>query len=484
MSTKSDRQFDPASLRRCVPRGALQIVERIAGAGGQAFLVGGCLRDLLLGRSPKDWDIATDLTPEQVRSLFRRVHEVGAAFGTLLVPRRDGIYEVTTFRTESTYSDGRHPDEVTYTHRLEEDLQRRDFTINAMAWDLRGERIEDPFGGIEDLSRRQIRAVGNPGERFREDALRLLRAVRFATQLGFHIEKETWEAVGVASEGLKRISAERIREELNLIMLAPKPSTGLLLLQAAGLLRIILPELEACRGVKQNRFHAYDVFTHSLLAADAAPQNNLVIRMAALLHDIAKPETREERHGDFTFYAHQVLGARKAHRILRRLRYPNEERERITHLIYHHMFYYEPKWTDSAVRRFAHTVGLENIPDLIHLRLADMIGNGRKSGDTSPLQALLRRVDEVIAKDTALSVKDLAIGGHELMDLGVPKGPGIGQILRALLEKVLDDPEVNTGEALLEEARAMIAAGVHLPLDRPARGFTHTETAGDEPGRS
>jgi poly(A) polymerase/tRNA nucleotidyltransferase (CCA-adding enzyme) len=225
---------------------------------------------------------------------------------------------------------------------------------------------------------------------------------------------------------------------------------------------MVLPELEACRGVKQNRYHAYDVFTHSLFSADAAPAGNLPVRLAALLHDIAKPETRLEREGDFTFYAHQVLGARKVGRILRRLRYPNEVRQKVMHLVYHHMFYYEAKWTDSAVRRFARTVGLDNIPDLIQVRLADMVGNGRKGGDIRPLQALLRRVDEVIAKDTALSVKDLAIGGHEIMDLGVPMGPGVGRILRALLERVLDDPELNRSETLLAEARALIAQGLHL----------------------
>jgi poly(A) polymerase/tRNA nucleotidyltransferase (CCA-adding enzyme) len=479
MNIKSGAKIDLSRLRGNVPQGALEVVTRIAEAGGQAYLVGGCLRDLLLERSPKDWDIATDLQPAQVKPLFRKVHEVGAAFGTLLVPRHDGVYDVTTFRTEGNYTDGRHPDRVAYTSRLLDDLQRRDFTINAMAWDPRTDQIEDPFGGLADLRGGQIRAVGDPLTRFREDALRLMRAVRFAAQLEFHVAQPTWDALRKASAGLRRISPERIRDELNLIMLAPQPSRGLMMLHQAGLLVNILPELEACRGIKQNRFHAHDVFMHSLLSADAAPEGNLTVRLAALLHDIAKPDTREEREGDYTFYAHQVVGARKVDRILRRLRYSNDDRERITHLIYHHMFYYETQWTDSAVRRFARTVGMDNIPDLISLRLADMVGNGRKAGDTSPLQALLRRVDEVIAKDTALSVKDLAIGGHEIMDLGVPKGPGIGRILRALLDKVLEDPASNTAEVLLEAARALIAGGVHLRPDRPEGESDQPSARGD-----
>jgi tRNA nucleotidyltransferase (CCA-adding enzyme) len=462
MRRKSLDSLDPARLRRDVPRGALEITDRLHRAGGAAYLVGGCLRDLVLGREPKDWDIATDLAPDDVKKLFRRVHEVGAAFGTLMVPWHDGVYEVTTFRTEGPYSDGRHPDEVAFTTEVERDLERRDFTINALAWDPRADHIVDPFGGLYDLERRSIRAVGDPALRFREDALRLMRAIRFSAQLDFRIERATWHALRDEAEGLRRISQERIREELNRILLAPTPSRGLLLMIDAGLLAIVLPELEACRNVRQNRFHSHDVLVHSLMATDAAPEDNLIVRLAALFHDVAKPQTREERDGDYTFYAHQVMGARIAGRIMRRLAYSNEERERVEHLVYHHMFYYEPEWTDSAVRRFVRAVGVENIPDLIALRMADMGGNTRKSGDTSPLEALLARIDEVIAKDTALNVKDLAIGGRELMALGLPEGPAIGRILRALLERVLDDPAFNERETLLAEAQRMVAAGEHL----------------------
>jgi putative nucleotidyltransferase with HDIG domain len=461
---------DLESIRRAAPRGALAIIRRIRDAGGQAYLVGGCLRDLILGRAAKDWDIATDLEPERVRPLFRRVHEVGARFGTLLVPVGGEIFEVTTFRSEAGYSDGRHPDRVEFAGDLAADLGRRDFTVNAMAWTPEADAIVDPFGGLADLARREIRAVGDPRERFAEDGLRLLRAVRQATELDFRIEDATFRAIREEAEGLRRISAERVRDELSKILLSPTPSRGLLLMRDTGLLAIVLPELAACDGAPQNRFHAFDVFRHSLYSCDAAPAGNLVVRLAALLHDVGKPETSAAADGDLTFYGHQQLGARKARRILRRLRYSREEGERVEHLVRHHMFYYQREWTDSAVRRFVRTVGLEEIPDLVAVRLADMAGNGRKGGDRTPLAQLLQRVDEVMTKDAALTVKDLTIGGHELMALGLAPGPGFGRILRALLERVLDDPALNTPETLTALAQELIAAGHHLRPDALERG--------------
>jgi putative nucleotidyltransferase with HDIG domain len=457
-------------IREAAPRGALAIVRRIRDAGGQAYLVGGCLRDLILGRAAKDWDIATDLTPEQVRPLFRRVHDVGARFGTLLVPAAGVIYDVTTFRTEADYRDGRHPESVDFARDIVEDLRRRDFTINAMAWAPGNDAIVDPFEGLLDLARREIRAVGDPRERFAEDALRLLRAIRQATELDFRIEDATFQAIRAEADGLARISAERIRDELNKMLLSPTPSRGFLLMRDTGLLERVLPELAACDGVAQNRFHAYDVLRHSLYTCDAAPAANRIVRLAALLHDLGKPETAEGSDGERTFYGHQLISARKTRRILRRLRYSREEGERVEHLVRHHMFYYQREWTDSAVRRFVRAVGLEEIPDLVALRLADMAGNGRKGGDRTPLAQLLQRVDQVMTKDAALTVKDLAIGGHELMALGLPPGPGIGRIQRALLERVLDDPAVNAVETLTGIARELIDAGCHLQSDATERG--------------
>jgi len=472
------RQVDIEQVRRAVPHGARIVLRRIHEAGGYACLVGGCLRDLILGRPVKDWDIATDLVPDEIRPLFHRTHSVGARFGTVLVPVGSSVYEVTTFRTEAEYRDGRHPEQVAYTRSLDEDLRRRDFTVNAMAWAPGEETVHDPFGGLDDLERRRIRAVGDPVERFREDALRLMRAVRQATELDFEIEPETLAALKREAPGLERISAERIRDELNKILATERPSRGLELLLDTGLLRIVLPDLEACRGVEQNRFHAFDVFRHSIYSADAAPRDNLIVRLAALLHDIGKPETAEDKDGQRTFYSHQSISARKTRRLLRRLRYSREESDRVVHLIYHHMFYYQTEWTDSAVRRFVRLVGLEHIPDLIALRLADMAGNGRKSGDRRPLEKLLHRVDEVMTKDAAVTVKDLAIGGRELMELGLAPGPGMGRILRALLERVLDDPGVNTPETLAAAARELIAAGHHLRPDEHEQ--RHRDPAGEE----
>ncbi|MFH1144168.1 MAG: CCA tRNA nucleotidyltransferase [Candidatus Eisenbacteria bacterium] len=475
----SIRSADIERIQHAVPRGARLVVRRIQEAGGYACLVGGCLRDLVLGRPVKDWDIATDLSPEQIQPLFARVFSIGARFGTVLVPAGSRVFEVTTFRTEADYRDGRHPEQVAYTRSLDEDLRRRDFTVNAMAWAPGEDRIHDPFGGLADLEARCIRAVGEPRERFREDALRLLRAVRQATELDFVIDPGTLAAIKEEAEGLGRISAERIRDELNKILQTARPSRGLLLLHETGLLGLVLPELEQCYGVAQNRFHAHDVFLHSLYTADAAPRDNLIVRLAALLHDIGKPDTADDTEGERTFYSHQSIGARKARRLLRRLRYSREEGERIGHLIYHHMFYYQTEWSDSAVRRFVRSVGLEHIPDLIALRLADMAGNGRKSGDRRPLERLLQRVDEVMTRDAALTVKDLTIGGRELMDLGLAPGPGMGRILRALLERVLDEPELNTPEALTPIARELIESGHHLQPDEHERRPTPHESQPD-----
>ena len=275
------------------PREVLHLAERLRAAGGQAWVVGGAVRDLLLGREVHDWDLATDLPPERTTSLFPRTMEVGARFGTITVLIREASYEITTFRRDGLYSDARRPDEVRYAEHLEDDLVRRDFTVNALAWDPIENRLADPTGGLDDLDARLLRAVGDPVERFTEDGLRLLRAVRFAAQLDFEIEAETYRALVLCAPRLERIAAERVRDELEKLLLAPRPSSALLLLQETGLLRRILPELSACYGVPQNRHHAYDVFHHTLAAVDAAPPDNRIVRLAALFHDTGKP--REPR---------------------------------------------------------------------------------------------------------------------------------------------------------------------------------------------
>lgn len=451
MQEKIDR------IEERLPPGARRVASRIHSAGGRVCLVGGSLRDLLLGGDAKDWDLATDLPPEQVRALFPRSVDVGIRFGTVLVLESDHDYEVTTFRRDGRYTDARHPDSVAFTTSLEEDLSRRDFTINAMAYDLGGRSLVDPHGGQEDLRARVVRCVGRPEERFREDALRMLRCIRIAGQLDFAIEEESYLALARMPEWLDQVAPERIREELDRILGQARPSLSLERLHETGLLERFLPELAACYGVTQNQHHAFDIFYHSLYAVDQAPAENRIVRLASLFHDLGKLDTRREEDGRVTFYNHQAVSARKANTILRRLRYPNDEREAVIHLVQQHMFHYNSDWTDAAVRRFIRTVGLERLDDLFATRQADTLGNGlRRSAQSAELAELRGRIGAILEKDTAFSVRDLKINGADLMStLAIEPGPLVGRILDALLEEVLDHPERNERERLLARARQL-----------------------------
>jgi tRNA nucleotidyltransferase (CCA-adding enzyme) len=469
-----------------VPPGILAIATALRGAGGQAWVVGGAVRDLLLDRPVNDWDLATDLVPEVVSSLFRRTVEVGIRFGTVRVLSRDSDCEVTTFRRDGLYTDARRPDEVHFTGSLEEDLVRRDFTINALAWDPVDDRIEDPAGGRTDLAARLVRAVGDPVDRFTEDGLRLLRAVRFSAQLDFDIEPATYRALLLCAPRLERISPERVREELDRLLQAPRPSAALAVLHETGLLRRVLPELSACYGIAQNTHHAYDVFHHTLAAVDAVPPERRLVRLAVLFHDVGKPRTRGEKRGVTTFYAHQSAGRRLADQAFRRLRYPNEDRERVGHLVQHHMFHYRPEWTDAAVRRFLRDVGDEHLDDLFALRAADSAGNGTRRRTAPELDELRRRIAVEVERRSALTVRDLAVNGHDLMlELGVAPGPELGHILHLLLEEVLDDPGRNEREALLARAREIHvtdpgADGAVRPRRHRGRHRTNGSGAGSE----
>ncbi|MBU1701811.1 MAG: HD domain-containing protein [Candidatus Eisenbacteria bacterium] len=457
------KKIETGNLGQTLPTGVHKIGRWIQHAGGRMVIVGGCLRDLLLDRAIHDWDLATDLPPDQLRRAVPKSFDVGARFGTLLIPADGEIFEVTTFRRESDYSDFRHPDSVEFTMELSEDLNRRDFTMNAMAWDPTApQNLIDPHDGRTDLSHRVIRAVGEPKDRIREDALRILRAVRFAVQLDFSIEPCTLNAMSESAALVDHLSSERIRDELNKILLSPKPSTGFLLLKQIDVLRRILPEIAECDGITQNRFHAYDVFEHTLAATDAAAQDHLIVRLATLFHDIGKPATRTVEE-DVHFYGHQFVSAQKAGAIMNRLRYSNEERRKVKHLIRHHMFFFQTEWTDSAVRRFVRDVGMENIPDLFELRKADTAGSGKRRANASrKLQELWDRIQEVLEKDNAFSVRDLAIDGNDIMrELGVTPGRVIGDALHHLLELVLEDPELNTPESLIRELKEWYARNKH-----------------------
>ncbi len=451
----SGRRWRPDRTRLqagCAPGPVMEIVATLRAAGGQAWLVGGAVRDVLLGRPVHDWDLATDLLPERVQAFFPRTYEVGLRFGTVSVLEANTPYEVTTFRSDGIYSDARRPDTVRFTLRLEEDLVRRDFTVNALAYDPIEDRLVDPTGGLGDLEAGLVRAVGDAGERFREDGLRLLRAVRFAAQLEFEIEAGTYRGLVLSGRRIERISSERVREELDKLLGAPRPGAWLDLLHETGLLRRVLPELASCFGVPQNPHHAYDVYHHTLAAVDAAPEE-ATVRLAVLFHDLGKPATRAEDVETATFYGHQFVGERLAREALQRLRYPNEDRETVAHLVRFHMFHYRPEWTDGAVRRFLRDVGREHLPRLFALRGADTMGNGLRRRIAPELDELRRRIDLEIEKESALTVRDLAVDGHDLMaELRLSPGPEIGRILRILLEEVVDDPSRNVREALLARA--------------------------------
>jgi putative nucleotidyltransferase with HDIG domain len=432
-----------------------EIAAHFTRSGKKAYLVGGAVRDLLRGKKAQDWDLATDARPEEVIALFRRVIPTGIKHGTVTVLYKGHSLEVTTFRTESGYSDGRRPDEIRYAATIEEDLSRRDFTMNAIALALPEGELADPYGGAADIKAGVIRCVGNPSERFGEDGLRPLRAVRFASQLGFTVEEGTLAAIPGALDITAKVSPERIRDELDRIVLSPKPSLAFLLMEKTGLLRLILPELAACRNIDQKGFHRFDVLDHSLLACDYAARLEapLPVRLAALYHDIGKLPVRQiDESGVWTFYQHEKVSASMARDIGRRLRYPNAVIDRTAHLVEEHMFHYDDTWSDAAVRRLIIRAGEDCLDDLYALRRCDTFAAAGAERDPGFLAPLISRVDAVLAQGRALSLKDLAVSGKDLMAIGVPPGPRMGIILNELLEAVVEDPEQNTRETLLEIA--------------------------------
>ena len=418
--------------------------------------MGGKVRDAVRGiDSPGKWDLTTSATPDEIQSLFRKTFYLNH-FGTVTVRSGAEEVEVTTYRTETEYSDHRRPDHVTFTRSLHDDLSRRDFTMNAMAWrppaDGKPGELVDPFGGQRDLNARIVRAVGEPRERFREDALRMLRAVRFATLLGFTIDQRTADAIRESAPLARTLSGERIQQEMVKILSAPKPSIAFRMLSDLGLLAVFFPELEIAKAIPQDKAVAQDVFEHSIVTADATPPDDLVLRLAGLLHDIGKPDTFADGH----FYQHEFVGEAKARDILRRWRFDKETITQVTHLIRNHMFWYQTDWTGSAVRRFVRKVGLENVPALFALRKADNIGSGARSPRMYALEALWERVQEEIRAASAFSLRDLAIDGNDVMaELGIPQGRRVGQILDELFERVTEDPSLNTRERLLELTRDM-----------------------------
>ncbi len=427
-----------------------EIAAIFATGGKKAYLVGGAVRDTIRGKKAEDWDLATDATPQEVMKLFRRVVPTGIKHGTVTILYKGHSLETTTFRTESDYTDGRRPDSVSYAATIEEDLSRRDFTMNAIALELPTGRVVDPFGGAADIRKRIIRCVGNPAERFSEDGLRPLRAARFAAQLEFDLDPATREAIPESLGKTALVAMERVRDELDKTLRSEIPSRGFLVMEQTGLLNLLLPELARCRGVEQKGNHRFDVLDHLLVACDKTPNDRPAVRLAALFHDIGKPVVESyDESGVRTFHRHEAESARIAERIMLRLRYPTAAVKAVGHLVANHMFHYEDTWTDAAVRRFLVRVGTDRLEDVYALRRADTWATFGAEPPRDALLPLMRRVDSVLAAGRALSLKDLAVNGEDLARLGIAKGPRMGAILNELLETVLDDPAMNEREKLL-----------------------------------
>ena len=451
-----------------IPTAVKNIIDKLTEAGYEAYIVGGCVRDLLMDKMPGDWDVTTNAKPEEIQKLFPDSFYENE-FGTVGVKTESEdetlkVVEVTTYRTESAYSDKRHPDEVKFAATLDEDLKRRDFTMNAIAMgsdpsDATRYTLHDPFEGQKDIERRLIRAVGDPAERFSEDALRMMRAIRFSSTLGFVIEEHTLEEIKAHAHHIKHISAERIRYEFMKLIGGDHAQAAIELMRETGLLEDIVPELIEGIGVEQNLHHIYTVWEHNLrsLGYTAQQHYSLEIRLAALLHDVGKPKSKRGEGRNGTFYGHEVIGARMTARLLERLKFPREMADKITKLVRYHMFYYLPdEVTESSVRRLVANIGKENVEDLLKVREADRIGSGTPKAIPYKLRHLKFMIDKV-ARDP-ISPKMLKVNGNDIMQLlAIPPGPKVGMIMNALMEEVLEDPAKNTKEYLESRSHELSA---------------------------
>ena len=453
-----------------IPREVKFITDELRKKGFEAYIVGGCVRDFLREVEPEDWDVATSGKPEEIQKIFPKSFYENK-FLTVTVqagsenPKLKEI-EITTYRKEAKYTDKRHPDEIKFAKTIEEDLARRDFTVNAIALKIRdrggtgeGQSLVDPFGGQEDLKNKIIRAVGNPEERFNEDALRMMRAVRFAVTLGedWKIEEKTAEAIRKNSPWLQAISLERIRDEFLKIIMTERAADGIELLRELGLLKYILPELEEGYKVTQNKHHIYECYEHALFSLKYAAQKhfNKYVRLAALLHDIGKPRVKKGEGPDATFYGHEIVGAKMTIQILNHLKFPKKDIEKIAKLVRYHLFYYNPgEVGDASVRRLLRQVGPENMEELLQVRMADRIGSGVPKAEPYKLRHL-KYVIEKVSQDP-ISVKMLKLNGNDVMKiLEIQPGPGVGQILDVLLGYVLEDPKKNNKEFLEKEVKKL-----------------------------
>lgn len=448
-----------------LPQQAQSIIDTMQQHGFETYAIGGSVRDLIMGRETKGWDFTTNATPQDILNIFpdsfydNQFGTVGIKIkklnaDTLAIETTD-VYELTTYRSEEGYTDHRHPDTIRWGKTLEEDLSRRDFTINALAFD--GKTLIDPYDGQADILAKQIRAVGDPQTRFHEDALRMMRAIRIATQLEFLIEEKTFSAIGECAPLIEKISHERIRDELMKILSAPHAADGIILLKSSTLLRHILPELDRAFSIPQKspkRHHIYDVGTHSVMALKYCPSNDPIVRLATLLHDIGKPQTfSQDETGLITFYNHEVVGTKIVKNIIQRLRLSKRDTETVTTLVRWHQFTVDERQTDSALRRFIRHVGKDHLTDMLALRIGDRLGGGAR--ETSwRLELFKKRLDEV--QKQPFTVADLHVNGFDVMkECGVTPGPFIGLMLNRLFAEVEEGTLANNRESLLLRMREL-----------------------------
>ena len=451
-------------LSSSVPTEVASVAGKLRSESYEAYLVGGCVRDLLIGRTPKDWDVTTNAKPEDIQRIFPESFYTND-FGTVGVVQETEdeslrVIEITPYRTESEYSDKRRPDSVAFGDSLEEDLARRDFTINAIAFDESKGQIIDPYKGQEDIGLKVLRTVGVPEDRFEEDSLRLMRAVRLVAELNFALDTDTAAAIQKKASNLKHISRERIRDEFVRIINSDQPMMALVLAQQLGILEYIAPDLTKGIGIDQNQAHSFDVFGHLLRAVQHAADKgwDFDVRIAALFHDVSKPETRRwsDEKKDWTFHGHEVVGARTAKKAFEDLKFPREMIDKVTKLIRWHMFFSDPdQITLSAVRRMIRNVGEENIWDLLNLRICDRIGTGRPKEQPFRFRKYVAMVEEALRDP--ISVGMLKTDGNRIMDkFHVKAGPRLGWVLNSLLEDVLDDANNNTEEYLDKKTQHLL----------------------------
>jgi tRNA nucleotidyltransferase (CCA-adding enzyme) len=439
-----------------LPKGVRYILKVLSTNGHEAYVVGGCIRDSLIGLSPKDYDVTTSATPEEVMSIFKKTVPTGLKHGTVEVHTHDGAYDVTTYRMDGEYEAHRYPKNVIFVDDLVEDLRRRDITINAIAYNPE-KGVIDPFNGTEDISGRIVRAVGNPILRFKEDALRILRAVRLSTTLNFNIEENTLQAMVETMEGLRFISEERIRDELNNILLSKNPARGIRMLFDLGIMKYILPEIMSMSGFLQhNPHHDKDVLGHTLEVLSNVPAR-LPVRLAALFHDSGKPGTfTVDEKGIGHFYGHEKVSRNIARNVLMRLKYDHKTIRKVETLVYYHMTSTDMR-NEVKIKRFINKLGPDNLNDLIDLKIADFIGKPEGSEEKLfEINGFRNRVQTIISRGDPRTIRDLAVNGKDILNLGVREGEDVGRILEALLEKVLKNPEDNTKEVLLNYVRKEI----------------------------